>query len=108
MKPELEANNPNAPTGVLVQPVVGRCACTQNRTVKQIGYWEHCPLEGGGHTAFYLQRCCDCEKVCGFPDSNLDIALIQGTAATKAKLREIMESSNGPDQGRRASDSKQP
>lgn len=36
MKPELEANNPNAPTGVLVQPVVSRlpackgtnCGCT--------------------------------------------------------------------------------
>lgn len=87
---EIETSESQKPAPVALQPVVGRCVCKQDRTVTQIGCWEGCPLEGGGHTAFALQRCHTCGKVSAFPDSNLDIALERGTERTKGKLRELM------------------
>lgn len=74
--------------------VIERCSCTHDRTTIQIGYWEGCPLEGGGHTDFAVLRCQSCGKFCGFPDSNLQLALDRGTEKTKARLREILSSSN--------------
>jgi len=70
-----------------------RCQCkSKSREVKQIGSWDHCPLEGNGHTSFVVFRCSNCGGVDGFPSENLDIALREGTLETKKKLDEIINS----------------
>lgn len=68
-----------------------KCKCDCDRQVTEIGYWERCPLENGGHTEFAVQRCSVCGGICGFPDENLQIALDDGTPETKSKLAEVME-----------------
>lgn len=83
------SKSPNAAPGSIKQ-VVGRCGCKSDRTVIEIGFWEGCALEGGGHTEFALNRCQACGKVCGFPDSNFEMAMQRGTEGTQAKLREVM------------------
>lgn len=75
---------------VALHAVVGRCVCTHSRKVQHLGEWEVCPLVGGNHTSFMLERCYDCGKICGFPDSNLEIALQYGTDETRAKLNIII------------------
>jgi len=70
------------------------CTCMENdkgsHEVEQIGSWDGCPLEGGGHTNFIVFRCRDCGGVCFFPEDSGKIALEKGTPETKAKLAEII------------------
>lgn len=68
----------------------GRCNCSENRRVDDLGVWDKCPLKGGGHTMFSIHRCYLCGRISGFPDRNLDIALEQGTHETIVKLNEIL------------------
>lgn len=72
------------------QATRGRCKCSHDRKVTELGFWEHCPLEHGCHTEFFIQRCEACGKIHGFPDTNLSIALEKGTSEVKAKLNEII------------------
>lgn len=66
------------------------CACQHDHHVVEICTWDHCLLEGGRHTAFTLMLCQDCHGVTAFPRDNLDIALNEGTAQIKERLREII------------------
>ena len=66
------------------------CTCELTRQVEQVGSWNGCALEGGGHTSFFVNRCLVCGGICGFPQENLDLALEKGTAAVKVKLAEII------------------
>ena len=68
-----------------------RCVCRHDRKVKELGTWEGCPLENGGHTMFITQQCMNCGGLCGFPDFNLQLALDEGTPQTKETLRKLME-----------------
>jgi len=68
-----------------------RCFCRHNREIIEIGNWEHCPLADGGHTEFSTNKCSECGGLYGFPDSNLQLALDEGTPQTKETLRKIME-----------------
>ena len=65
------------------------CKCETHK-VKEIGWWEHCPLKGNGHTEFAVKKCLDCEGVCGFPQSNFELALKEGTVETIQTLRKII------------------
>ncbi len=67
------------------------CKCEPTKQVRQIGNWDGCPLEGGGHTQFFVQRCLGCGGICGFPQSNFDLALEKGTPETKKTMAEIIE-----------------
>ena len=67
------------------------CKCDSGNGVEQIGKWDGCPLDGGGHTAFIVERCLNCGGVCGFPQSNFELALKDGTPETKQKLAAIVE-----------------
>ena len=66
------------------------CTCGLTRQVEQVGSWDGCPLEGGGHTSFFVERCLVCNGICGFPQSNFDLALERGSSAVKVKLNEIV------------------
>lgn len=71
----------------------GLCRCLETKSthgVETIGSWDGCPLEGGGHTSFIVQRCTDCGKISFSPDRNGEIALEKGTEAAKEKLYEIL------------------
>ena len=70
---------------------MGLCKCAESRGFKEIGFWDHCPLEGGGHTQFKVNRCVACGGVSGFPDTNMEIALNEGTILTKYKLAKIID-----------------
>ena len=67
------------------------CTCGLTRQVEQVGSWSGCPLEGGSHTSFYVERCLVCNGICGFPQSNFELALEKGTEESKAKLKEIID-----------------
>lgn len=67
------------------------CKCEGSHRVGTIGSWDGCPLKSGGHTSFIVQRCSDCGGISGFPGDNLELALTQGTEATKKKLAEIID-----------------
>ena len=67
-----------------------RCGCDGDREVETIGSWDHCPLEGGGHTQFLVHKCRKCGGISGFPDQNLQIALDHGIETTKMTLRELL------------------
>jgi hypothetical protein len=69
---------------------MGICQCKSPERFEQIGSWDGCPLKGGGHTSFFVERCLDCGKITGFPRSNFDKALEKGTIETKAKLSQIV------------------
>ena len=71
------------------------CKCEGSHRVHTIGNWDGCPLENKCHTSFVVQRCLDCGGISGFPSNNLDLALRDGTAATRKKLAEIINSSDG-------------
>lgn len=65
-----------------------RWAFTKNK-VTQIGNWDGCPLDDG-HTNFMVFRCSRCKGIIGFPATNLNLALENGTLETKKKLAEII------------------
>lgn len=67
------------------------CQCKGSHSVEQLGNWDGCPLQGFAHTQFYVQRCLDCGGICGFPQSNFELALEKGTPETKAKLAKIIK-----------------
>jgi len=46
------------------------------------------PLAGGYHTAFLVGECSLCGGLAGFPHSNLEIAIKEGTEEGKRVLRE--------------------
>jgi len=54
---------------------------------EDVAYFEYAPLDTGGHTAFYLQRCKDCGGFCGFPPKNFELAVREGNAWTHAALQ---------------------
>lgn len=66
------------------------CKCDLPKQIKQIGSWDGCPLEGDAHTQFFVEKCKGCGGICGFPQSNFDLALKDGTPETKKKLAEII------------------
>ena len=66
------------------------CKCEGSHRVHTIGNWDGCPLENKCHTSFVVQRCLDCGGISGFPSNNLDLALREGTVATRKKLAEII------------------
>lgn len=70
---------------------MGFCKCEGPRLFEQIGSWNGCPLEGGGHTQFYVEKCLDCGGICGFPQSNFDLALKEGTEETKSTLSRLAD-----------------
>lgn len=68
------------------------CECDGNRPVCEIGHWDGCPLDGGGHTNFVVHRCGICGGVFGFPSSNFALALKYGTVDAKVTLLAIIGS----------------
>ena len=66
------------------------CKCESSHRVEEFGSWDGCPLKNRGHTSFFVNRCLDCGGISGFPPKNLEIALADGTEATKKKLAEII------------------
>jgi len=65
------------------------CKCELQKHTDEIGYWDGCPLEGFAHTSFAVEQCRGCGGICGFPQSNFELALTNGTVKTKEKLNEI-------------------
>jgi len=70
------------------------CRCDGTRRIEELGDWDVCPLEGGGHTSLSSNPCCTCGKISGFPSATLKIELRKETPATIAKLREIIMQPN--------------
>lgn len=66
------------------------CGCRPPKYVETIGSWDGCPLEGSAHTQFIVQRCKGCGGICGFPQSNFDLALAKGTPEAQKKIAEII------------------
>jgi len=66
------------------------CKCELPKQVRIIGFWDACALEGKAHTNFCIKRCEGCGGICGFPQTNFEIALKDGTPETKKKLAEII------------------
>lgn len=79
---------------ILPDLAAAMCVCKGTRNMTELGHWDHCPLEGGRHTEFVICRCDACHKIYGFPNSNLKLALQEGTAETKTELREIIMKGN--------------
>lgn len=57
-----------------------RCKCKGTVTTELILNYTNFPLKSGCYTAFKLYRCKKCKGATSFPNANLDIALIEGTA----------------------------
>ena len=56
--------------------------------LESIGFYSVAMLADGCHTSFRLLRCV-CGAVIGLPQHNLELAMKDGTAETKDKLREL-------------------
>lgn len=71
---------------------MSRCTCTStvHPAITAVTDYETYNLNGGSHTGFVLFRCSACLGVFGFPDSNLDLALTEGTDETKEFLNLIL------------------
>ena len=69
---------------------MGLCNCNNPKWVKEIGSWDGCPLVGGAHTQFIVNECKNCGGISGFPQSNFELALKNGTPATRKKLEEVI------------------
>lgn len=67
-----------------------KCEKKKSRKIKQIGFWDGCPLEKKAHTNFVVLRCLDCNGIVGFPEFNFNLAINEGTLETKSKLAEII------------------
>lgn len=65
------------------------CKCTGSRKTVNLGKWDRCELEEGRHTQFFLERCKVCDGLCGFPQTNFELALEEGTVETKKLLKEM-------------------
>ena len=67
------------------------CACNKS-PIEEIAFWERFPLSGhiGNHTQFAIFKCKKCDKLKGFPHTNLLIALEKGTDEGKAELEKIL------------------
>lgn len=65
------------------------CKCLETKSshkVERVFHFDRYVLEGGGFTSFMVFQCCDCGAFGGFPPSNFEIALKEGTAETKTML----------------------
>ncbi len=47
------------------------------------------PLVGGRHTRFVMLKCSECGNMSGFPSSNMEMAIKDGTDQIKEKLKEL-------------------
>ena len=59
--------------------------------VDLLGHLDHVPLHDGHYTSFMLMKCTGCGGMVGFPQSNLDLALLEGTQEVKYQLRVLAE-----------------
>lgn len=62
------------------------CEC-ETCSIKTLGLFGHAVLKSGHHTSFVLHQCLKCGKIGGFPQSNLELALKEGTIETLNELR---------------------
>lgn len=62
------------------------CQCKKERVVHNVGFWDGCAIEGGGHTAFEVNICSLCAGISGLPSANLERAITHGTVSTKTRL----------------------
>lgn len=64
------------------------CECSGEIEMLNTKEVEYFPLVGGYHTAFLVGKCSLCDGLAGFPHSNLEIAVEEGTEEGKRILRE--------------------
>lgn len=63
------------------------CDCKECQ-ITGIGFFETLPLKDGHWTSAQVSRCNNCGKINGFPQSNLETAIKEGTPETQQALRE--------------------
>lgn len=59
--------------------------------VRRLNTLDHVPLRNGHHTSFIVMKCTRCGGMVGFPSSNLELALREGTPQVKDQLRVLAE-----------------
>ncbi len=72
-----------------VKPNIGcLCDCKGDIQMMNTKEAEYFPLNGGYHTAFLVGECEHCGGLAGFPHSNLELAVQDGTEEGKKILQE--------------------
>lgn len=72
-----------------VKPNVGKlCECPGDIQMMNTREAEYFPLNGGYHTDFLVGECKHCGGLAGFPHSNLELAIKEGTEEGKRILQE--------------------
>jgi Fe2+ or Zn2+ uptake regulation protein len=64
------------------------CDCSECET-EGLGFFETLPLKDGHFTSAQVHKCKKCGKIGGFPQSNLETAIKEGTPETQQALREV-------------------
>jgi hypothetical protein len=62
------------------------CDCSDCQ-IESRGLFESLPLENGHWTSCSIHKCKDCGRMGGFPQENLEDAIVHGTPETKEALR---------------------
>lgn len=63
----------------------GRVMVCEHKSVRTLGNLEHLMLQDGHHTDFVVMQC-ECGRFIAFPDSNLQLAINEGTPETLRRL----------------------
>ena len=65
------------------------CTCSGEGQVMLDNSYHNYELVSGQHTGFLLTKCTICNKIGGFPQDNLILAINEGTSITKDILTEV-------------------
>lgn len=65
------------------------CECTGDIKMDNMIECEYFPLKSGGHTAFMMGKCTNCDGFAGFPHYNLELAINEGSEEGIGHLKKI-------------------